>query len=630
MTTLWNRALSWLPQPRGTERTLDAVVADARTAFIDRRQASSKALASDAAEVALAPVSHRTLATSLGLFAVAAERMLGLVPYDVQFRAAAAMTLGFVAEMQTGEGKTLSVAAAAAALALQNRRVHVATVNQYLADRDYGQFAPVMNALGVSVGVLDDRRSWDEKRRAYACSIVYGTGYAFGFDYLREQLRMLRYRSAKLGERLQRRLSGTDSEAPYQPALDCAIVDELDAVLLDEAGVPLILNEQCATRIDDAEIIAQAAEVARRLESGTHFRIETSPRTLRFTTSGLQFVATAFPHTGAPQLRRPWQQYIEEALTALHFLKRDVDYTIAADRILLVDVPTGRIFEDRRWSEGLHRAVEFREGVPFSAATAGAARITRQRFFRLYHRLTGTSGTLIEARDELEATYGLKLRIVPPRVPSQFTLFPTRTFRDRTARNRAAVAEAMLVRGQGRPVLIGCRSIQVSEEISKLLAAIGIAHQVLNGTQSAEEAQIIRGAGRSGNLLVATNLAGRGTDIRLDEAARRAGGLHIVGIEYHESPRVDRQLLGRAGRQGDPGSGRFFLSADDAIWPSGSGIGDHIRKLAGDDDEVHFDLAAEIRRCRQDVETQSRARRRAVAEHDDWLDDMLRTLARSD
>lgn len=626
MSSVWTKPWTWLPGFRRDEALLDGIVAAAK-----RRQSAiesfrSDALAAEAGAVRKIVATDVRLAMALALFAEATRRHLGWTPFDVQLRAAAAMALGFAVEMRTGEGKTLAVAAAAAAMSLQSRRVHVATVNQYLANRDYAQFISVFSALGITAGLLDDRQSLPEKRHTYEHAVVYGTGYAFGFDLLREQLRLLRISSAKPGQRLRRRLNGSLEEGSYQPPLDCTIVDELDAVLLDEATVPLVLNEEISTRCEDADILAHAAMVSDRLVLGDDFSADVSRRTVTLRDHVFQALSRRLPPGFRGRLQRPWRQYVECALTAAHLLRLDVDYIVADRKIWIVDTMTGRIFDDRRWSEGLQRAVEHREGVPYSHPSRSAAGITRQRFFKCYATLCGASGTLAEGRSELADVYDLKVCVIPPRLPSQFRGLPALCFRESSSRDQAAISEALAMRNADRPVLIGCRSIEVSKNLSQLLTAQGADHRVLNGTQSSEEAEIVTHAGQARSILVATNLAGRGTDIRLSDAAHRAGGLHVVGVEFHESFRIDRQLMGRSGRQGDPGSGRFFISADDSLWQTNRTMIDRIRRAARDDGELPTGLADEIARFRRDAEASAKRRRAEVASSDLLRDEALRTM----
>jgi len=628
MPTFRDLAFGWVFSHRRNEHSLDTFVAMAKQRVATYAARSADELRQEAGAIKADSHERQASSAALALFAAVSHRTIGLAPYDVQLRAAAAMALGRVVEMQTGEGKSLAVAGAAAVLALRRRSVHVATVNQYLAERDYARFAPALRALGITVGVLSELRSPDETRRAYACSVVYGTGYAFGFDYLRERLRQLEKTSAKLGESLRRRLSGTAPRLPLQPSLDCAIVDELDSVLLDEAGTPLILSAQRDGELEPAPIFERARRLAESLKPGVHFSIQAEQRRAALTEFGMQLVAMQLPRDLASGLRRPWTQYIDDALSAT-LLKRDVDYVVADGSIRIVDTSTGRIFDDRRWPEGLQRAIEFAAGVPFSSPTVGAARITRQRYFKLYRHLSGTSGTLVEAGDELRETYGSKITVVAPRLPSRLVRSADRLFRDCASRDREVAAEVDRLQLSGRPVLVGCRTIEVSKRISRLLTTANVPHELLNGTQTAEEANIVAGAGRSGNVLVATNLAGRGTDIRLDDKSRAAGGLHVIGVEYHDSARVDRQLLGRAGRQGDPGSGRLFTAADDAIWSTFPKLAARIRDAAEPDGEVRADLTAEVLVARAEVEARMRSNRRQVAAYDHWLDDVLKAAGQA-
>jgi preprotein translocase subunit SecA len=574
------------------------------------------------------PAVPREYAATLGRFVAATESLLGLRAYDVQIHAAAAMARGRAVEMQTGEGKTLVAAAAAACLALSGRYVHVATVNAYLAERDFRRFAPVLESLGLRVGLIHAAQTPPQKSAAYQCSVVYGTGYDFGFDYLREQLSLIRARSPGLGDRYRRLLDGVGGVAAPRMRLDCAIVDEMDSVLLDEACVPLIVSEASGTSNEDPAILAAAATTASRLRRGEHFHFDPLQRSIAMTAVGLAAVDREFPGERSSRLRRPWRSYVDQALTAAWILHRDVDYIVADGRIWLVDGSTGRIFEDRRWAEGLQQAVEHKEGLSFSPPTFGAARITRQRFFTLYRSLCGASGTLAEAADEIRRTYGLRTTIVAPHRPSQRVEWPTQFFADDASRTAAVVAEAVEQQRRGRPVLVGCRTIQASQRAARAFHDVGASFRLLNGRQAEDEARVIAEAGRGGRITIATNLAGRGTDIRLDDAALRAGGLHVIGVERHESSRIDRQLLGRAARQGDPGTGRFFVSAEDAIVQP---FPDAARRIvAAIAAHRAADSDREVRRCRSVLEAQARFRRSETAAHNARLDDLLESLSKSE
>jgi preprotein translocase subunit SecA len=626
MTELWTTLRAW------AGRSLRAEVLDHRLftvvqATAERHQATTDAGLAQAALLVRRSKPRDTIADALGLFVVAVQRTLGLSPYEVQLQAAAEMAAGRAVEMQTGEGKTLAAAAAACILALQGRRVHLATVNRYLAERDYQQFAPVLRRLGLHVGLIHDGQALEAKHQAYECSIVYGTGYEFGFDYLREQLRLLRLQAPRLGDRFRK--SGGESP-PLQPALDCAIVDEFDSVLLDEACVPLILSEASKAESGSVDLTARAEECAKELCVGSDLLVDPLRKMISVTPAGYAAIDRSSPRSSTTQLRRPWRQYVEHALTANRLLRRDVDYVVADDKVWIVDAATGRVFADRRWPEGLQQAVEFKERVPFSQATSGAARITRQRFFSLYRSLTGTSGTLIEAKDELQRTFRATVRRVPPRLPSQRVEWPTRYFVDEAARLRAMIVEASQQRDLGRPVLVGCRTIETSLTVSQAFVDAGIPHCVLNGRQTEDEAEIVARAGGAGIVTIATNLAGRGTDIRLDAAAAAAGGLHVIGVERHDSPRIDRQLLGRAGRQGDPGSGRFFVAVTDTLLRSFPSTSARLLNAARTQEEIDGDFSRELADCQKTLDAQAALRRREVVALDGSLDDLLTTLAKSE
>lgn len=565
------------------------------------------------------PRPEHDMDAALRSFAAATKRLLGLTPFETQLQAARLLAAGRAVEMRTGDGKTLAVAAAAAALALTGRNVHVATVNSYLARRDFRLFAPVLESLGLSVAHVADEAAPATKLAAYRAQIVYATGYTLGFDFLRDRTRLAAHRSAPLGNDLLRRLAG---EAPLpEPAmqLDFVILDEVDSVLLDEACVPLLLGESGSGTNDDEAAIAPAADVAATLRPDIDFIVDRNRNIIILIDSGRAAIDARADYERQASLLRPWRQYIEHALTAAHLLRRDVDYVVGDDRIQLVDPTTGRIFDDRRWPEGLQRALEWKERLPASQPTVGAASITRAGFFRNYRSLSGISGTLVEATRELRSTFGLSVESIAPRLPSQLVERPTRAFSSSDARRKAVAAEANAQLQRGRPVLVGCRTIAESAAMSRVFTEQAIPHRVLDGLQTEAEATIIAAAGQSetgrgGTVTIATNMAGRGTDIMLDDAARRAGGLHVIGVERNDSARIDRQLLGRAGRQGDPGSGRFFVAADDALVADRPEFAAAMRADADAKGETSADYAAQWRQFQRAAETAAR-RRRTAAEH---------------
>jgi len=564
----------------------------------------------------------------LALAAEATRRELGIEPYDVQLLAAWTMTQGAVAEMQTGEGKTLAVALAACALGMRGHGVHVSTSNAYLAERDAGSAAPLFKALGMRVGLIESQLPTEAKRESYQADVTYGPGYEFGFDYLRDQLNHLQgdYRG-NVGDKVLRQLRGVASTPALQRALAFAIIDELDCVLIDEASLPLILSDRQPADAVEVVRLNQAAAIAASLLPEIDFQCEPIRASIKFTNIGLQKLAhdDCVPRDTAGMLR-PWPDYVRQAIHAQHMLVRDVNYVVQDGRVLLVDQITGRVFPERRWQEGLHQAVEIKERVTVSAPSVTRAQVTRQRFYRRYGQLSGTTGTAVEAAGELAEMFGLGVETIPLRTPSRRDLWATRYFANAAGRDRAIVHETAQVVEAGRPVLIGCPTIDRSRKIAALLEDTRLPHQVLNGVQDANEAAVIAQAGRRGAITVATNLAGRGTDIRIDPTVAHCGGLHVIAVEHHASRRVDRQLLGRAGRQGEPGSGRVFVSADDKLLQDHPRIAEQWRRQLDDFGERSGDWSKQLLALQQQAEKFSRNQRREMLRHDQWLEELLSRL----
>ena len=524
-------------------------VRDLRAASLALRDAASLADELDGNELAAA--------------AEALRRSLGVELYDCQLLAGWLLTdrprglRGRVVEMATGEGKTFAAFLAAAAFAASGRGVHVVTSNAYLAERDAEQLRPAFDLLGLRVAALPEGQTPDTpaaKRDAYAADVTYGTGYEFGFDYLRD-----RTAAAPPRRRFADRLAAARPR-PTQRGLRHAIIDEVDHVLLDDACSPLVLAASSGRSAPDEAAVHAAARIAEGF-GPEHFRVDASG--VRLSPAGEAAAYDALTGDLAAALLRPWTEYVVNALHAARVFARDVHYLIRADEVRIVDQSTGRIFEDRTWSEGLHQAVEAKEGLPVRDANRTLARVTRQRFYGLYERACGLTGTAAGSRREFRTVYGLDVVGVPRNRPSRLTVGPLRCFGDAASRWDAVAAEAAEVSRTGRPVLIGTASIASSLAVLERLEAAGVAASVLNGTQDAEEATVIAAAGRPGVVTVATNLAGRGTDIRLGPGVAEAGGLHVVAAEAMPSARVLRQLVGRAGRQGDPGTASRFASAED-------------------------------------------------------------------
>ena len=506
------------------------------------------------------------LACAFAMVGCATEAVSGLAFFDSQLAAARILLDGRLAEMATGEGKTHAAMIAAATAALAGVPVHVVTANAYLAGRDADRLAPVYAALGLRVAAIRPGDDDEARRAAYACDVVYCTASDLIFDYLRD------------------RADGTggDARPPLLRGLCMALIDEADSVLIDEACTPFVLAEQ---RADAAAERRQrsALALARALREGEHFeRDAAAARRIVLRPAGRKRcadIAAAQPD-GDPLWSRPRfrEELVELALAALHLYRRDVDYLLrpvespaagasprAAVEVAIVDATTGRIAAGRRWSNGLHQLIELKEGCPPSPPQGTRAQLTYQRFFPRYWRLAGTSGTLREARGELQRVYGLAVEAVPLRLPSRRLREPLRLYGNSAARWQAVLAEIERLRAAGRPVLVGTDSVADAQRLGRLLQDHGIAHQRLDARQDSHEADCIERAGEAGCVTVATNMAGRGTDILLGAGVAERGGLHVVCCQQNASARIDRQLHGRAGRAGDPGSVATLLALDDGL-----------------------------------------------------------------
>lgn len=546
--------------------------------FAARVEAQESALAalSDAAlreaGLALRPLLLRHglrddfLARCFALTREAGRRLFGKRLYRVQIMGARALVEGWLAEMATGEGKTLTAAPAAIAAALAGLPVHVVTVNDYLAERDATQLRPLYELFGLSVGLCLHGQSPRERREAYAADITYGANKEIAFDYLRDRIALggRRSRAARaVADLVGGRVGG---EPLLLRGLGFAIVDEADSVLIDEARTPLIISADGGEAGDNAAYTA-ALEIASRLAADEHFKVSASRRVVRLTEQGrARAEALARLRSGLLAVRRAREELVEQALAALHLFKRDHHYVVAEGEVRIVDEQTGRIAEGRSWERGLHQLIETKEGLAATARRRTLARITYQRFFRRYLRLSGMTGTATEVAAELRAVYGLAVVRIPTNRPCLRRDLGARLVADQEAKWQAVAERARSLLAEGRPVLVGTRSIAASERLSAVLAAAGVPHRVLNARFDREEADIVARAGERGALTVATNMAGRGTDIALGPGVAATGGLHVIVTEYHESRRIDRQLVGRAARQGDPGSFEAIVAADDELF----------------------------------------------------------------
>jgi preprotein translocase subunit SecA len=494
-----------------------------------------------------------------------AGRTLGIRHYDVQLLGGYALVSGALAEMATGEGKTLTATLAAATAALAGLPVHVVTVNDYLAGRDAELMAPVYEALGLRVATVLHGQSPEERRRAYRAHVTYATNKELAFDYLRDRIAL----GATRGElRLRARRFAGDPEstgALLLRGLHFAIVDEADSIFIDEARTPLLISG-AAPPDERIEMAEDALAFATGLEEGRDFTLQRSQRRADLTRRGRDRAVTETARFGGL-----WGNEVlrEEmtclALAALHLFRRDEAYIVRDGKVQIVDEFTGRVMADRSWGEGLHQLVELKEGVEPTRPRVPLARITYQRFFRRYRRLSGMTGTAAEIAREVWSVFRLPVLRIPTNRPCRRVRFPDRILRDADAKWRAVAARCRELHEAGRPVLVGTRSVAASGEASAHLAAAGLPHQILSAAQDADEAAIVAEAGQPGRITVATNMAGRGTDILLGPGVEDRGGLHVLMTERHEAARIDRQLAGRCARQGNRGSVEAILSLDDPL-----------------------------------------------------------------
>ena len=565
-------------------------------------------------------------AEAVALISESVRRTHGLAAYDCQLLAGLILADGRLAEMATGEGKTLVALLPAFCFALRGLGAHVATVNSYLAERDFEFARPAFECLGLTIGLLPDKQDQPKKRAAYACDVTYGVGTEFGFDYLRDQLTV---RAAGGGEpRFHEVLLGTARAKPrlVQRGHAFAVIDEADSVLIDEARSPLIIAVGARQPCAAPEVYRLARDVAEALKLDADFKREAHSQRLVLTPTGEKRVLALLTDEVLGQLRRLWPQYVESALHVRHQLRRDVHYVVAEGRVMIVDEFTGRLCPDRTWRDGLHQAVEARAGVTITEENFSEATISRPAYFQLYDQICGMTGTATEASAELRQCYGLRTVILPLHRPCKRTLLPDRVFATRAAKHAAVAREVAKRHASGQPILIGTRTIENSEALVGALVPLGLPLRVLNAKQDAGEAAIIEQAGQPHTITIATNMAGRGAHIPVPEESRRTGGLHVIGLERHESARIDRQLIGRTARQGQPGSAQFFLSLeDDLLQHHAPALAERLAQSAGEG-ELPPKLAAHFRRVQRKVEAADRTQRRALAEHHRWLDELKQAL----
>jgi preprotein translocase subunit SecA len=583
----------YLEQPERRESALDAIAVAAHAELVatsGRRRARSltrilplverhadeyRAMATEGIPAAVRDVAtalrrttdfpDATAARAFALIRELSERILGKRHFDVQVVGAFAMIKGMLAEMATGEGKTLTATLVAGTAGLAGVPIHVITVNDYLVQRDAELMRPLYEKLGLTVGVVVAGQTAQQRRAAYACDITYCTNKELTFDYLRD--RMLLGQTA--GD-LTLKMEALSTAAPRAQqlrlrGLHFALIDEADSVLIDEGRTPLIISGTADSDIN-AEAVALALELAKTFEAGVDYLLSVEERRVFLTVRGQERV-TAF----AEGRGRPWNSMItrdelaREALAAMHLFKRGEQYVIANGKVQIVDEYTGRVMPDRFWSDGLHQMIEHKEGCEQSQRRTTIARITYQRFFRRYRRFAGMSGTLQPVARELWRVYRRKVVTIPTNKPVRRIHRPDVVVVTDTAKWKLIVDRVAALHARGVPVLIGTRSVVASERASEELDKAGLPHTVLNAAQDKHEAEVVAQAGQRGRITVATNMAGRGTDIHLGDGVEALGGLHVVMTERHDARRIDLQLAGRAGRQGQPGSFEAILSLEDAL-----------------------------------------------------------------
>lgn len=473
-----------------------------------------------------------------------AKRVLGLHPYKVQLMGGISLHEGNISEMKTGEGKTLTSTMPVYLNALSGEGVHVVTVNEYLASRDAHEMGQLYEFLGLTVGLNLNSMDKDEKREAYAADVTYSTNNELGFDYLRDN--MVLYR-----------------EQMVQRPLNFAVIDEVDSILVDEARTPLIISGQAAK---STKLYIQANGFVRQLKKDEDFTFDVKTKAVQLTEDGMTRAEKAFGIENLYDITHvALLHHINQALKAQFVMQNDVDYVVDEGQVVIVDSFTGRLMKGRRYSEGLHQAIEAKEGLEIQNESMTLATITFQNYFRMYKKLSGMTGTAKTEEEEFRNIYNMQVVAIPTNKPIARDDKPDLVYRSMEGKFRAVVEDVKQRYDLGQPVLVGTVAVETSELISQLLKKKGVPHHVLNAKQHEKEAEIIETAGHRGSVTIATNMAGRGTDIKLGEGVREVGGLAVIGTERHESRRIDNQLRGRSGRQGDPGATQFYLSMEDEL-----------------------------------------------------------------
>ena len=539
----------------------------------------------------------------------ASKRVLGMRHFDVQLLGGICLHRGNIAEMRTGEGKTLVATLAVYLNALTGKGVHVVTVNDYLATRDSEQMGRLYNFLGLSTGLIVANLDYNQRKQAYCADVTYGTNNEFGFDYLRDNM-------------------VSDIAQMVQRPLNYAIVDEVDSILIDEARTPLIISGPGNRSTDN---YYKLAKIVPHLVKDEDYTVDEKQKTIAPTDSGIEKVEKMLGVENLYDAENiELNHLLGASLRAYAMMHRDTDYVVKDGEVVIVDEFTGRLMFGRRYSDGLHQAIEAKEGLKVERESQTLASITFQNYFRMYEKLSGMTGTAKTEEKEFNDIYGLDVIPIPPNRPLIRVDLPDLIFKTKAAKYRAVVRNAVERHQTGQPILIGTTSITQSEELSDMLLRAGVPHKVLNAKHHEQEAEIVADAGQMGMVTIATNMAGRGTDITLGEGVPELGGLAILGTERHESRRIDNQLRGRSGRQGDPGSSQFFLSLEDDLMRifGADNISGIMDKLGMEEDEPieHSLITKSIERAQKKVEDHNYNIRKYILEYDDVMNQQREVL----
>ena len=531
-----------------------------------------------------------------------------MMPFDVQMIGGLVLHEGAIAEMATGEGKTLAAALPVYLNGLSGHGVHVVTVNDYLAGRDAKQMGLVYKFLGLTVGLIVDGLDSEQRRTSYNSDVTYGTNNEFGFDYLRDNM-------------------AVDPSQLVQRELNFCIVDEVDSILIDEARTPLIISGPAE---DATDKYSKANEIAQKLVKNRDFGVDEKDKYIMLTEKGVNHVESLLQITNLYGEHADWVHYIDQALRAWHLYEKDVDYIVRDGEIVIVDENTGRLMEGRRYSNGMHQAIEAKEKVQIRRENQTLATITFQNYFRMYKKLSGMTGTAETEATEFIKIYNMNTWVIPTNKPCIRQDLQDMVYKSEDAKWRAIVAEIKERHGKGQPLLVGTASIEKSEHLHGLLEKEGIPHEVLNAKNHGREAEIIQYAGYKDKVTIATNMAGRGTDIALGPGVTDLGGLHVLGTERHESRRIDNQLRGRSGRQGDPGSSQYFLSLDDNLMRifGGDSVKNLMNRFGVGEDEVitHPIVSRSIRGAQRRVEGQSFDIRKHLLDYDNVMNEQRKVI----